>query len=170
MTKQNTLTEVRMRLVDTGGRTSQELGTGRIVGQIMVYLYLQKEAQSLDSIGEALVLSKASISIAVRQLERLGLVRRVWLKGDRKKYYRSADNIGSGLQEGLLSFLRQKVVFFGIELDTALAMLEGTPPQDNSNTELIFLRQRMNRAKKLQRLLLRLLGNPLVNFLAKTIK
>ena len=170
MTEQDTLTEVRMQLVDTGGQTSQELGTGRIVGQIMVYLYLQKEALSLDSIGEALVLSKASISIAVRQLERLGLVRRVWIKGDRKKYYRSADNIGSGLQQGLLSFLRQKVVFFGIELDTALAMLEHAPPQENSETELIFLRQRMNRAKKLQRLLLRLLGNPLVNFLAKTIK
>ena len=169
MSKQDTLTEVRIRLVETGGRTSQELGAGRIVGQIMVHLYLQKDAQSLDSIGEALALSKASISIAVRQLEQLGLVRRVWVKGDRKKYYRSVDNIGSGLQQGLLSFLRQKVVLFGTELEGALAVLESVSPEDKDKEEFLFLQQRMNRAGKLQKILLKILGNPLVNFLAKNI-
>lgn len=169
MSEQDTLTEVRMRLIETGGRTSQELGTGRIVGQVMVYLYLQKDAQSLDRIEEALALSKASISIAVRQLEQLGLVRRVWIKGDRKKYYRSADNIGSGLQQGLLSFLRQKVLLFGAELDGAVKMLEHLLLEEKSSEEIVFLRQRMNRARKLQQLLLKILGNPLVNFLAKNI-
>ena len=170
MSEQDTLTEVRARLVETGGRTSYELGTGRIVGQIMVYLYLQKEAQSLDRIGEALALSKASVSIAVRHLERLGFVRRVWLKGDRKKYYRSADNIGSGLQQGLLSFLLQKVFFFGAELEGALNMLESISPEEKSDEDIIFLRKRVNRASKLQGILLKLLGNPLVVFLAKNIK
>ncbi|CAK8724846.1 HTH marR-type domain-containing protein [Candidatus Electrothrix laxa] len=170
MSEQNTLTEVRMRLVETGGRTSHELGAGRIVGQIMVYLYLQKDARSLDSIGEALALSKASVSIGVRQLEQLGLVRRVWVNGDRKKYYRSADNIGSGLQQGLLSFLRQKVLLFGAELEGALNILESIPPEDKSDKEVMFLRQRVNRASKLQSILLKLLGNPLVVFLAKNIK
>lgn len=170
MSEQDRLIEVRMQLVETGGRTSQELGAGRIVGQIMVYLYLQKDAQSLDSIGEALALSKASISIAVRQLEQLGLVRRVWVKGDRKKYYRSADNIGSGLQQGLLAFLRQKVQFFGTELEGASTILDDISPENKKNDEYLFLRQRVNRADKLQKILLKILGNPLVKFLAKNIK
>lgn len=170
MNKHETLTEVRMRLVETGGRTSQELGAGRIVGQIMVHLYLQKDAQSLDSIGEALALSKASISIAVRQLEQLGLVRRVWVKGDRRKYYRSADNIGSGLQQGLLSFLRQKALLFGAELEEALHLLDQESVTNTCDADVVFLRQRMLRAKKLQTILLKILGNPLVNFLAKHIQ
>ncbi|MCW5211930.1 MarR family transcriptional regulator [Desulfobulbus sp. TB] len=170
MNKHETLTEVRMRLVETGGRTSQELGAGRIVGQIMVHLYLQQDAQSLDSIGEALALSKASISIAVRQLEQLGLVRRIWVKGDRKKYYRSADNIGSGLQQGLLSFLRQKVQLFGTDLEGALTLLESVSPEADAKEEFLFLQQRLNRANKLQKILLKILGNPLINFLAKNIK
>ncbi|WYD80844.1 MAG: hypothetical protein V8K32_00310 [Candidatus Electrothrix gigas] len=170
MGKQDTLTEVRMRLVETGGRTSQDLGAGRIVGQIMVYLYLQKDEQSLDSIGEALALSKASISIAVRQLEQLGLVRRVWVQGDRKKYYRSADNIGSGLQQGLLSFLRQKTLLFGAELEEALYLLDQESVTNTCDADVAFLRQRMLRAKKLQTILLKILGNPLVNFLAKHIQ
>ena len=169
MSEQDRLTEVRMQLVETGGRTSQELGAGRIVGQIMVYLYLQKDERSLDSIGEALALSKASVSIAVRQLEQLGLVRRVWVRKDRKKYYRSADNIGSGLQQGLLSFLRQKVQLFGTELEGASTMLDKLSPEARKSEEYIFLRQRVSRAGKLQKILLKILGNPLVNFLAKNI-
>ena len=164
MSGEDRLTEARLRLADAGARTSQELGAGRIVGQVMVHLYLQKEAQSLDSIGEALALSKASVSIAVRQLEQLGFVRRIWVSGDRKKYYRSADNIGSSLQQGLLAFLRQKVVLFGAELDAALDLLS------NDSDEAVFLRQRISRAKKLQSITLRLLGNPLLGFLAKHIK
>lgn len=164
MSGEERLTEARLRLAEAGARTSQELGAGRIVGQVMVHLYLQKEAQSLDSIGEALALSKASISIAVRQLEQLGFVRRIWVSGDRKKYYRSADNIGSSLQQGLLAFLRQKAVLFGAELDAVLELL------GSDSDEAVFLRQRISRAKKLQSITLRLLGNPVLGFLAKNIK
>ncbi len=52
-----------MRLIETGGRTSQDLGTGRIVGQILIYLYLREDESSLDGIAEDLGLSKASVSI-----------------------------------------------------------------------------------------------------------
>lgn len=160
------VTEVRRRLVETGGRTSQELGVGRIVGQVMLHLYLHKEAQSLDRIEEALCLSKASISIAVRQLEQFGLVQRVWIKGDRKKYYKSSESIATSIQQGLLSFLRQKVILFGAELDLALETLEQASPTEQS----AFLLQRLYRAKKLHSIVLRLLGNPVVSFLAKYIK
>ncbi len=48
-----------MRLVETGGRTSQDLGLGRIVGQILVYLYLQPAACSLEELEENLGLSQS---------------------------------------------------------------------------------------------------------------
>jgi DNA-binding transcriptional regulator GbsR (MarR family) len=170
MSSREMLTEVRMRLVEAGGRTSHDLGTGRIAGQVMVYLYLQEQNQSLDNIADALTLSKASISIAVRQLEQLGLVRRVRIEGDRKKYYRSTDNIGDGLQQGVLSFFRQKVALFGAELDIALHLLEQGKTDASVDTEAHFLRQRILRARKLQAILLKILGHPLVSFLAKNIK
>lgn len=166
MGEQDTLAALRLRLAEAGGRTSQELGAGRIVGQVLMHLYLQKDAQPLDSIEEGLALSKASVSIAVRQLEQLGFVRRVLVPGDRKKYYRSADNIGSSLQQGLLAFLQQKAVLFGAELDSALELLgSGT-----DSGETAFFRQRISRAKKLQRILIKLLGSPLITFLAQHLR
>lgn len=155
-----------MRLIETGGRTSQDLGAGRIVGQVLVYLYLQKEDCSLDEIGAALGLSKASVSIAARQLEQLGFARKIWKSGDRRNYYRSADNIGTAIQQGLLSFVRQKVSFFGGELESSLDLLDAEFEAYNAQ-EYEFLRQRLIRARKLQKRFDRVLDNPLIKFFAK---
>ncbi len=161
------LTEVRTKLVEVGGSTSQDLGAGRIVGQVLVYLYLQENECSLDAIENDLGLSKASISIAVRQLEQLGLARKVWKKGDRKNYYRSAENIGNALQQGLLSTVRQKVQLFGGELDACLLLLDDAEVIEDEKQDLKFLQQRVGRAKRLQKRLDAVLGNPIVRLLTK---
>ena len=163
----NNILLARTRLVETGGRTSQDLGLGRIVGQVLVFLYLQPAECSLDTLEQELGLSKASVSVAARQLEALGLVSRVWLKGERKKYYRSAENIASALQQGLLSLVRQKVQFFGGELDACMQLLDNTDEYVVTR-ELDFLKQRVNRAGKLQKRLDKVLGNPLVRLLTKS--
>lgn len=166
MEDEKKLQEARMRLIETGGRTSQDLGTGRIVGQILIYLYLRKDESSLDGIAEDLGLSKASVSIAVRQLEQLGLARKVWRSGDKRNYYKSAENIGKALQQGLLSIVRQKIEIFGDELDDSLSLINQISESSLVGNDVAFLKQRILRAKKLQTGLERVLGNPLVNLLA----
>lgn len=165
MKESDSLQQARMRLVEIGGRTSQDLGAGRIVGQILVFLYLQERECSLDVIGEELGLSKASVSIAVRQLEQLGLARKIWKTGDKKNYFKSADNIANALQQGVLALVRQKVQLFGGELDSTLEIVKSIPQESHTRHEVAFLRQRIERAKKLQKGLDRVLGNPLVRLL-----
>lgn len=155
-----------MRLIEVGGRIAQDLGVGRIVGQILIYLYLRDEAASLDNIAEDLGLSKAAVSIAVRQLEQLSLAHKVWRSGDKRKYYKSADNIGKALQQGMLSLVRQKVELFGDELEGSLNLVDKLPDESNGLVDVEFLRQRIRRAQKLQRGLERVLGSPLVRLLA----
>lgn len=156
----------RMRLVESGGRTSHDFGLGRIVGQVLVYLYLQPNACSLEELEMNLGLSKASISVAARQLEQLSLVQRVWIKGERKKYYRSAENIAQALQNGILSLVRQKVQYFGGELEATVNLLDDL--DEGKSSEADFLRQRVQRAAKLQKGLGKVLGNPLLRLLEKT--
>ena len=88
------------------------------------------------------------------------------MKGERKKYYRSAENIGSALQQGLLSLIRQKVDDFGGELSVTEKILDKI--EVVNNPEAIFLKQRVERAGKLQMRLKSVLGNPLVRLLTKT--
>lgn len=149
-------------MVEVGGRTSQDLGLGRIVGQILVYLYLRNGDCSLDKIGEDLGLSKASVSVAVRQLENLGLLRRAWKKGDRKGYYRTADDIASALQQGLLSFMRQKMKAVGTELDYVNDMFEKEDVSSGSDPDTRFIYNRVKRAKALNDQIGQALESPLM--------
>jgi len=156
-----------MRLVEMGGQTSQDLGLGRIVGQILVYLYLSEQECSLDQIGEDLGLSKAAVSVAARQLESLGLLRRVWKKGDRKNYYRTADNIATALQQGLLTFAGQKIQAVATELDQASRQLEQAVAKSNHDSETEFVYGRVKRAKLLRDRAAKILGGPLFRLFVK---
>ncbi len=70
-TQQNPIVgEVRARLVELAGRTTQELGMGRIIGQVLGDVYLTDGESSLDDIGNNLGLSKAAVSIAARRRTR----------------------------------------------------------------------------------------------------
>ena len=159
--------EARQRLIEVGGRMAQDLGLGRIVGQVLVHLYLWETERSLDEIEHELGLSKAAVSIAIRQLESLGLVRRVWKKGDRRNYYRSADNIAAALQQGLLAFLRQKMQAAAVELDHVNELLETAVRQPGTNGELKFIHGRVKRAKQLRDRAAGVLDSPILKFFMK---
>jgi DNA-binding transcriptional regulator GbsR (MarR family) len=157
----------RKRLVEAGGQMSQDLGLGRIVGQILVHLYLHQGERSLDEIGEELGLSKAAVSIAARQLEGMGLLRRSWRPGDRRNYYRTADNIAAALQQGLLRFVSQKMQAIGSELDHVHALLAEEADGAKTDPETQFLCQRVKRAKLLRERAEKLLRNPLLKMFLK---
>jgi len=159
--------EIRARLIETGGRTAQDLGLGRIVGQMLVYLYFKDGDCSLDQIGKDLELSKASVSIAARQLESIGLLRRSWKKGDRKNYFRTADNIETALQQGLVSFIYQKLQAVGAELNDVNDLIDKMHASNAIDPDTEFVCRRVKRANVLREKLEGVLDNPLMKLFAK---
>ena len=141
--------EVRTRLIEVAGRTTQDLGMGRIIGQVLGDIYMTDGESSLDDIGRNLGLSKAAVSIAARQLESLGLLQRIWKKADRKNYYRIVDHLGVALRQGLLELVRGKMRTAGVELDRAEELLRQAGNGDN-NSEIKFMQTRLNRARQLR--------------------
>jgi DNA-binding transcriptional regulator GbsR (MarR family) len=138
--------QVRANLVELGGRTAQDLGFSRIAGQILVSLYLTDGDCSLDQIEEDLGLSKASASIAARQLESMGLLKRCWHQGDRRSFYRTADNLAEVFREGMVAVLRRKLEQADGELNHALALMEGAGGASDRDG---FLLKRIKRARLL---------------------
>ena len=155
--------EVRKRLTEVGGRTAQDLGLGRVVGQILVHLYLSPAECSLDDIARDLGLSKAAVSIAARQLESLGLLRRSWKPGDRKTYYRTADDIATALHQGLLILVRNKMGLLATELKQAETELKAS----GDGAEVEFVLSRVKRATKLRNTAMAVLENPVVRLLTR---
>jgi DNA-binding transcriptional regulator GbsR (MarR family) len=165
MDDENVSASVKMRLVEAGGRTSQDLGLGRIVGQILACLYLTDGELSLDDIGGDLGISKAAVSVAVRQLESLALVRRVWKKGDRRNYYRTAEDVGAALRNGLLALLRQKIAATSLELDNAAEALKSGGRDRSPETE--FLYGRVKRARELCERASKVVESPLLKLFTR---
>ncbi len=157
--------QVRMQLVEAGGQTAQELGLNRIQGQTLVYLYLCNGECSLDQIEQSLGLSKAAVSIAARQLEALGLLRRVWKTGDRKRYYRTADNLGQALRDGLLDMLRRKVDQTARILDETVQVLRCDAGADDA--DLGFLNSRIERSQVLCTRARQVLNSRLLRYLTR---
>ena len=154
---------VKTRLVAAGGRLAQEFGFNRVAGETLACLYLTPGEASLDALEADLRLSKAAVSLAAAQLERLGLVVRVRKPGDRKRYYRSADDIGSALRHGILKYARAKMAVLETDLGRAEEALEELAPDEKSR----FLESRVARMRELNRRIGKLLDNPLVKLCSK---
>ena len=85
----NRFEAARDSLIESAGKISANmLGlVSRVGGQIYALLFLSRHPLSLDQITDFLKLSKGNISVNVRILEDAGLVRKVWIKGDRRDFY-----------------------------------------------------------------------------------
>jgi DNA-binding transcriptional regulator GbsR (MarR family) len=80
---------VQESMLDGLGQLAAYLGFGKVMGQLYGALLLSADPLSLDDLVELLDISKASVSMNLRTLEHLGMVRQVWVRGQsgRRKFY-----------------------------------------------------------------------------------
>ncbi len=71
------------------GRLAGFFGFSDVMGRLYGTLLLSPEPLSLDNLAEGLRISKGSVSMNMRSLERWGMAKEVWVRGERKKYYRA---------------------------------------------------------------------------------
>jgi DNA-binding transcriptional regulator GbsR (MarR family) len=69
------------------GRLAGFFGFSEVMGRLYGFLLLSPEPLSLDDFCEGLRISKGSVSVNMRSLERWGIAKEVWVRGERKKYY-----------------------------------------------------------------------------------
>jgi len=74
-------------LINGWGRMGIYWGVGKVPAEIQALLYLSARPLCLDEMSERLKTSRSNISLNVRTLQDLGVVRKVIVPGDRKDYY-----------------------------------------------------------------------------------
>lgn len=145
------------QMVEAGGRTAQSFGLARLLGQIYMLLYLKNQPLSLDAMVEELQVSKASVSIACRQLHAFGAIRRITRKGDRRDFYEAVQDFRGLLQNGLLPALDKKLDSAKIQIEQCRSMLAGADSEASGQ-----LLQRLNEAEERRSKISDLIRNPLV--------
>ncbi len=139
----NDLHPAELEMIEAGGRTAHTFGLNRLLGQIYMLLYMNPDPLSLDDIMEKLGVSKASVSIACRQLQSWGAVHDVWKQGDRRHYYRAETDFGHILENGILSSIEKKLNSAKVQIDISRALLEES---GHEGADCEFLRKRLDQA------------------------
>jgi DNA-binding transcriptional regulator GbsR (MarR family) len=85
--------ELTQQIVADFAEGYSNFGLNPLMGRIVGLLIISEDPQSLDDIVEKLEMSKGPISQICRRLKERGLIEKVWIPGDRKDYYQTADDI-----------------------------------------------------------------------------
>jgi len=85
--RQRTLWPTEAAVSDVVGRLIEFWGFKRNMGRVWTVLYLSPDPLSAEDLRHALGLSSGAVSMTLSELARWGVVRKVWIQGERKDYY-----------------------------------------------------------------------------------
>ena len=158
------LENVQNKFLGALGRMSDNFGLNGFVVKLYGILYLNAKPLSLDEMGEALGCSKGNVSINIRELEKWGAVRRVWVKGSRKDFYEADLDIKKVLSNKLNSAFIKRLSEVSVmlsELDSIVSSVNG----ELMDSDKIIVRNYKERLNKLTEV-----KNILSNFFSLTEK
>jgi DNA-binding transcriptional regulator GbsR (MarR family) len=96
-------------MVEAAGALFQLLGLARSAGQIYGLLYLSEKPLSLDDMANVLSISKGSASMGARHLANWGVIRQVWVPGDRRDHYEALEDLGQLLRASFSEYLKPRL-------------------------------------------------------------
>jgi HTH-type transcriptional regulator, glycine betaine synthesis regulator len=156
--KTESLPRTRIEMIEAAGRLCQLLGVPRSTGQIYGLLYLSPKPLSLDEIASLLEISKGSASNGARQLAGWGVIKQVWVPGERRDHYDAEPDIGTLLRAGYTDFLKPRLASSSKRIEQMESSLEDEFSRGSmSREEYRICSMRLKNFAKLQKKLQMLL-------------
>jgi DNA-binding transcriptional regulator GbsR (MarR family) len=123
-----TLQAAHKSMIDGLGQLTNFFGFSPLMGRLYGGLLMSPEPLSLDALEAIVGKSKASVSMSMQALERWGMVRQVWVQGDRRKYYAAEGDLWRIVTNILESRERREVgVALGVLAENARALETARP-------------------------------------------
>ena len=138
----STLSKSCQEMVVAGGRLSQLIGFPKSIGQIYGLLMFSDKPMSAEDIGVALAVSKATISNSMRQLSSWGVIRQVWVHGDRKDHYEVIEDFKAVIRVAMEDVFKPRIQSSGQRIERIESFLEDEKGTGEISPELYQLRMR----------------------------
>jgi len=177
--KQHTLWASEAAVSDVVGRLIEFWGFKRNMGRIWAVLYLSPEPLSAEDLRQCLKLSSGAVSMTLNELARWGVVRKVWVQGERKDFFAAEVQLWKMISRVFSEREKTEIVMAIESFDEALVELSklklSSDPKVRARAELQHERitQLLELAKLGKRLIETLLATakldaePLVRFLLR---
>lgn len=136
------------------GRVNQictKFGLNNVMAELYTVLYLSNKPISLNDMVERLKISKGSISINIRALERYGAVRKIWVKGSRKDFYEAEPDIAKVIIDRVKSMAKSRLTEVDDMINAAYEALNSVASsnKEESESKEIF-KERLDKLRGLQ--------------------
>lgn len=131
--------ELTQQIVADFAEGYSNFGLNPLMGRIVGMLIISSEPQSLDDIVETLEMSKGPISQICRRLKERGLIEKVWIPGDRKDYYKAADDIFGKAYANQVNKMQQNIEI--AEKYLTLAQEADAPKTDYINRQMKIMKE-----------------------------
>lgn len=105
----NNLEMAQDKFIESIGKLARSFGLNHFIAQLYAVLYLSDRPLSLDDLVERLKASKGNISLNIRELEKWGAVKNIWVKGSRKDYYAADPDIKKVVANKLRSGVQKRI-------------------------------------------------------------
>ncbi|WP_421078272.1 ArsR family transcriptional regulator [Methanothermococcus sp. Ax23] len=87
--------EVKKTIIELFSEIAKIHGLSKSVGEVYAVVFLSDKPLCIADIMEELGMSKGNVSMNLNKLEKIGFIKKVWIKGERKNYYESVDGFSS---------------------------------------------------------------------------
>src|SRR6187431_2496712 len=81
------LRDAELLAADAIGDIIEHWGFRKVLGRVWTVLFIAAEPLPAATIGDRLSMSAGATSMALTELQRWGVVKRVWRPGERKEFY-----------------------------------------------------------------------------------
>jgi DNA-binding transcriptional regulator GbsR (MarR family) len=156
---------------DVVGRLIEFWGFKRNMGRVWAVLYLSPDLLSAEDLRHALRLSSGAVSMTLSELQRWGVVRKVWVQGERKDFYAAEVQLWRMISRVLGERERAEIAFAVDAFADALSQLDAQREQaQRAKDKARLARVDLQRERVQQLLELARLGKRLLDGLLSTAK
>lgn len=153
---------------DVIGRLIEFWGFKRNMGRVWSVLYLSPDPLSADDLRQVLQLSSGAVSMTLSELSRWGVVRKVWIQGERKDFYAAEVQLWRMISRVFNERERSEIVAAIDAFEEALVSLERA--KKTSTDSAVRARAELQHERITQLLKLAKIGKGLLDALLSTAK
>lgn len=160
---------------DSIGRLIEFWGFKRNMGRLWAILYLSDQPLSAPEIQDRLQLSSGAVSMTLNELTRWGVVKKVWIQGERRDHYTAEGNFWKMISRVFNERERVEVLDAIDVMEDAIRFLKDKAKEPEERARAQFQEERIRELLDLARLGKQLLdalirdakvdGSPLMNVL-----
>jgi len=130
-----TITPSIQKFIDGWAEMACKWAVNRTVAEVHALFYLSAEPLSAEDVAQALAVSRSNVSASLRELEGLGLISAVHVRGDRKQYYEAAKDPWEAFRAILDDHKRRIIDPAVVVFQACLEEQMRTAPEDSYTAE-----------------------------------